>query len=392
MEVKLTKDTVTVYYKKNQICQHKRLYGHRNQYSTNEAHMPKNHQLFQWNKERFMNWAATIGPSTVELINLMFSRYKVEEQAYKGCLSILKLSDKYSQARLENACKLALSRLSNPTYKNIKLILESGQDEAKQEPENTINKEDTTYAFTRGTEYYGGKKVMNQEVYEKLREMRLPIMAEEYKDQSENTDTQNMTFEERLEAMVIKEYDSQINHTVKRYIKNANFHDSNANLQDINYKPDREINRGLIEELSTNEYIQQKLNIIFDLVHLGQERLGFQTLLELMPVWKDTKFNIFVCQTCFRKLKKQRFKGITKKIYEETFKVDLLILDEFLLTNISEGERNDLFEVIQSRTDNKSTIYCSQWAPEGWLGKLGNGPLADAILDRIRNSSYTILF
>ena len=60
---------------------------------------------------------------------------------------------------------------------------------------------------------------MNQELYEKLREMRLPIMAEEYKDQSENTDTQNMTFEERLEAMVIKEYDSQINHTVKRYIK-----------------------------------------------------------------------------------------------------------------------------------------------------------------------------
>lgn len=35
---------------------------------------------------------------------------------------------------------------------------------------------------------------MNQEIYEKLREMRLPIMAEEYKDQSENTDTQNMTF------------------------------------------------------------------------------------------------------------------------------------------------------------------------------------------------------
>ena len=60
---------------------------------------------------------------------------------------------------------------------------------------------------------------MNQELYEKLREMRLPIMAEEYKNQSENTDTQNMTFEERLEAMVIKEYDSQINHTVKRYIK-----------------------------------------------------------------------------------------------------------------------------------------------------------------------------
>lgn len=55
---------------------------------------------------------------------------------------------------------------------------------------------------------------MNQELYEKLREMRLPIMAEEYKDQSENPSIQNMTFEERFESMVIKEYDSRINHTV----------------------------------------------------------------------------------------------------------------------------------------------------------------------------------
>lgn len=152
---------------------------------------------------------------------------------------------------------------------------------------------------------------MNQELYEKLREMRLPIMAEEYKDQSENTNTQNMTFDERLEAMVIKEYDSQINHTVERYIKNANLYNSNANLQDINYKPDREINRCLIEELSTNEYIQQKLNIIL-IGHQDLERLGFQTLLELMHVWKDTKFNIFVYLIYFRKLKKQRFKDITK--------------------------------------------------------------------------------
>lgn len=53
---------------------------------------------------------------------------------------------------------MALSRLSNPTYKNIKLILESGQDEVKRETERMTNKEDNTYAFTRGTEYYGGKK------------------------------------------------------------------------------------------------------------------------------------------------------------------------------------------------------------------------------------------
>lgn len=182
---------------------------------------------------------------------------------------------------------------------------------------------------------------MNQEIYEKLREMRLPIMAEEYKDQSENTDTQNMTFEERLEAMVIKEYDSQINHTVKRYIKNANFYDSNA--------------------FGVNACMERY-------------RVQYIRLPDL-----------------FQEIEEAKIQGHYKKYMKKLSKVDLLILDEFLLTNISEGERNDLFEVIQSRTDNKSTIYCSQWAPEGWLGKLGDRPLDDAILVRIRNSSYTIL-
>ena len=47
--------------------------------------------------------------------------------------------------------------------------------------------------------------------------------------------------------------------------------------------------------------------------------------------------------------------------------------------------------MIQSRTNKRSTLYCSQCAPEGRLDKLGDGPLADAILDRIRNSPYATL-
>lgn len=223
-----------------------------------------------------------------------------------------------------------------------------------------------------------------------FRELNDAICKEHGLSIIENPSIQNMTFEERFESMVIKEYDSRINHTVERHIKNARFYDSNANLQDINYKPDREINRGLIEELSTNEYIQQKLNIIL----IGASGSG--------KTWISNAFEVNACMEryrvqytrlpdLFQEIEEAKIQGHYKKYMKKLSKVDLLILDEFLLTTISECERNDLFEVIQSRTDKKSTIYCSQWAPEGWLGKLGDGPLADAILDRIRNSSYTIL-
>ena len=155
VDVKLTKSTVTVYYKTNQICTHDRLYGRINQYSTNESHMPENHKRFQWNKERFMKWGASIGENTFIIIQKLFDRYKAEEQAYKGCLSILKLSDKYGKSRLENACQLALEHISQPGYKNIKMILQSNQD--LKDRKNDPQKERNEYAFVRGKEYYGGK-------------------------------------------------------------------------------------------------------------------------------------------------------------------------------------------------------------------------------------------
>ena len=118
--------------------------------------MPGNHQLYQWNADRFLNWAKSIGPHTYQIIDKHIHRYSVEEQSYKGCISILKLSDKYTAARLENACKLALAHIPNPTYKNIRLILEAGQDEVEQPLKDPDESEE--HAFVRGSAYYGGKR------------------------------------------------------------------------------------------------------------------------------------------------------------------------------------------------------------------------------------------
>lgn len=158
VDVKISKSNIDVYYKGTLIASHKRLYGRRNQYSTNDCHMPKNHQLFKWNKERFINWGKSIGNNTETLISNYINRYKTEEQSYKGCISILKLSDKYTALRLEKACTLALEHISNPTYKNIKLILESGQDQVETSKKETINDTSNDNAIVRGSDYYRRKR------------------------------------------------------------------------------------------------------------------------------------------------------------------------------------------------------------------------------------------
>lgn len=65
-------------------------------------------------------------------------------------------SDKYGKARLEDACKLALKHIHQPSYKNIKMILQSNQDMKDRSTTNNKHVSDT-HAFVRGKDYYGGR-------------------------------------------------------------------------------------------------------------------------------------------------------------------------------------------------------------------------------------------
>ena len=119
--------------------------------------MPPNHQQYvQWNGDRFRKWAEKIGENTVTVVSAILSGYKVEQQGYKACMGLLKLADKYTSERLEAACMKALTFTPRPSLKNIQAILSSGQDKAVEE--STEKSSESKYGFTRGAEYYGGKK------------------------------------------------------------------------------------------------------------------------------------------------------------------------------------------------------------------------------------------
>lgn len=88
---------------------------------------------------------------------------------------------------------------------------------------------------------------------------------------------------------------------------------------------------------------------------------------------------------------KNEANGSFRKILNRYKKVELLILDEWLLTTLTLEQSTYILELVESRLQVSSTIFCSQYAPEGWHEKLGSPQIADAILDRIVHDSYPIL-
>jgi transposase len=155
VDVRVTDKTIEVFYNHNRIASHRRLYGRKGQYSTILEHMPEDHQKYlEWNGDRFRKWAERIGTNTYKVINAILTAKRVEQQSYKGCMGLLKLADKHSVERLEAACEKALTYTATPSYKSIKNILTTGQDNAlpnEKPSEHTHN----SYGITRGAGYYG---------------------------------------------------------------------------------------------------------------------------------------------------------------------------------------------------------------------------------------------
>ena len=118
--------------------------------------MPPEHQKYlEWTGERFLRWAEQIGENTTAVVRLFLSAYKVEQQGYKSCMALLKSADKYSAARLEAACRKALSFTPSPSLKSVQAILKSGQDRLLPDEHTDESSTRTSqHSFTRGAEYY----------------------------------------------------------------------------------------------------------------------------------------------------------------------------------------------------------------------------------------------
>ena len=160
VDVRVTKNMIEVLCEGHRICSHQRLEGPLGQYSTIQAHMPPDHRRYaSWDGERFRSLAAKIGPSTSAVIEAILARPKIEQQAYKSSMALLRLADKYSVERLEAACAKALSYTAQPSHKSIQVILRAGHD--RLQAESPVSSSASEFGITRGVDYYRRKEGTN---------------------------------------------------------------------------------------------------------------------------------------------------------------------------------------------------------------------------------------
>ena len=92
----------------------------------------------------------------------------------------------------------------------------------------------------------------------------------------------------------------------------------------------------------------------------------------------------------FETLQQSRGDGSHLKALARLSRVQLLIIDDFLLTPLANSERSDLLEVIEDRYQAGATVIASQCPVKDWHPNIGDPTLADAICDRLLHTAYKV--
>lgn len=234
--------------------------------------------------------------------------------------------------------------------------------------------------------------MIRQSTVDLLKEMRLGGMASELERQISDAESfRELSFEDRLALLVDAEWNRRQKNKYQRCLHNARLSIPNATVEGIEYYEDRKLSRKDFTLLSTCKYIEDEHHIIFKgasgngktylACALGGKHLSVRYI--RMPELLD--------ELCYAKANNE-----FKKVVKACQKVDLLILDEWLIRCLNPEESYNLFEIIEARTKHGSTIFCTQFETEGWYKRVNpdpenDSPISEAIMDRIVHNAYQIL-
>jgi len=231
--------------------------------------------------------------------------------------------------------------------------------------------------------------MLTEPTIEKLRALRLGVMADAWLAQNKDSKLSSLTFDERFGMLVDAEHLSRDNRRLARLLKDAQLRITNACIEDIDTSPGRGLDKAMARQLGQCNWVTEHLNVLlvgptgvgksFIACALGQAacRRGHRVLYRRVPRLLD-------------EIALARAEGAVARLLARLAKAEVLVLDDWGLGALRESQRHDLLEVIEDRYGRTATVVTSQLPFAKWHDWVGDPTVADAILDRLVNNAYKL--
>jgi DNA replication protein DnaC len=230
---------------------------------------------------------------------------------------------------------------------------------------------------------------MLQNIKEQLVALKLHGMAEALDMQLRTPMAAEMDFAERLLLMVQQEKSARENRQLTTLLRQAHLRYPSACIEELQMTAQRGINKTVVMDLARNEWIKRHRNLIIT----GPTGAG--------KTWLACAFGVAACRdgikTSYVRLSRLlydlgigRADGSYKKQLEKLSRTELLIIDDWGMSPLSDLAKRDILEIMEDRHNVRSTIIITQYPVPEWHRLIDDPTLADAICDRLVHNAYQL--
>jgi len=212
-------------------------------------------------------------------------------------------------------------------------------------------------------------------------ELRLAGMRDTYQLRSKQTREDNLTYDDFLGLLLQDELEYRRGAKIKRLLKRASFRQT-ASLEDLDLKVDRGLDKRQLKELAACRFIDDGINILI-MGPTGVGKTHLATAIGNAACRRGYSTLFYRMNTLIEQMLLARAKGTYLNLLKRLATADLLIIDDMGIKPLEPPHFQDLYDVLDERGEEKSTVVTTQLPPENWNEVIADPVACEAITDRL---------
>jgi DNA replication protein DnaC len=221
----------------------------------------------------------------------------------------------------------------------------------------------------------------NQATLDLMRQLSLSGMAQAFETIISLPMDKQLTSDQLIAHLIHTENEHRQHRKMQSAIKQAKFR-YQAAVEEIEYLPERNLDKNLILRLADTSFITRAENILITGA-TGCGKSFIATALGYQACQMGLRVGYFSLPKLLQKLHIAKADGSYAKELAKLERMQLLILDDWGLQPLDHHAKMAIMQLIEDRHGKYSTVITSQLPINKWYDYLDEPTLADAILDRL---------
>jgi len=229
------------------------------------------------------------------------------------------------------------------------------------------------------------------ELNQALRQLRLGGMAAVLETRLHQAQAEAMAPIDLLSCLVTDELTRRGDRLLERRRKQAGFRDPLKTLDSFDFNFNKKMNRSLIFELATANFIGHREDALF-LGPAGSGKSHIAQAIGQAAIQQGYRVLYRETHMLLDELAEANLDGTRKEFIEALVAWPLLIIDDLGMRKLPLTAAEDLLEIIMRRYERASTIVTSNRPVEDWGKLLGDAAAVGAMLDRLLHHGHVLKF